>query len=78
MLGLSIAMNLLVDGGDMTDELRLLDPLCLPLELAPRLFGDRGEEYEQIATLPVVLGVRGWLVGRRRRRRVRYRRLAAV
>ena len=78
LLGLSIAVNLLVEVGDLSDQLLLLDPLGLPLELAPRLFGSTGEGYESIDTWAVVAGCLGWIAAGVGAVVFRYRKLAAV
>ena len=78
MLGASIATNVLVDVANLSQNLRVLDPLGGALEIAPRLFGDRSDESRNVSTWLVVVGNAGWtafgaglLVGR-------YRKLAAV
>jgi ABC-2 type transport system permease protein len=78
MVGSAIVANLLVDVADLTEQWRLLDPLGVALELAPRLFGDRSEGARDVETWLVVVGCLGWtgfgaglLAGR-------YRKLAAV
>jgi ABC-2 type transport system permease protein len=78
LLGASISAGLLVDVADFSENWRILDPISGTLEIAPRLFGDRSEEFRNISTWLVVLGSAAWtslgsalLVGR-------YRKLAAV
>jgi len=78
LLGASISARLLVDQAGFSDTWRILDPINGTLEIAPRLFGDRGDEFGDISTWLVVLGSSAWtafgaalLVGR-------YRKLAAV
>jgi len=78
VLGASIATNILVDVAELSANWRLFDPLGVALEVAPRMFGDRSEEYRDVGTGLVALGCLGWaglgsglLVGR-------YRNLAAV
>ncbi len=78
LLGLSIATNLLVEVGDLTDQLLLFDPLGLPIEIAPRLFGARGVGYESIDTWAVVAGCAGWIAAGSAAVALRYRKLAAV
>ena len=50
---------MLVDSAELPAELRLLDPLSLPLEMATRLFGERGDEFNSVSTELVVVGMRG-------------------
>jgi ABC-2 type transport system permease protein len=78
MLGASISAGVLVDVAGFSENWRILDPISGTLEIAPRLFGDRSEEFRNISTWLVVLGSAAWtafgsalLIGR-------YRRLAAV
>ena len=78
MLGLSIAASLMVEAAGMSSSLQLIDPLGTPLELPARFFGDRTEEYRDVATVPVVLANVGWVVAGAAMITYRYRRLAAV
>jgi ABC-2 type transport system permease protein len=78
MLGLSIAISVMIDSGGASSTLRVLEPLSAPAELAARMFGGRGEEFEDVATLPVVFGNLLWLVGSCGVIAARYRKLAAV
>ncbi len=78
MVGSTIVANLFVDVAELADQWRILDPLGVALEIAPRLFGERSEDAAAIDTWLVVLGCMGWtgfgaglLAGR-------YRTLAAV
>jgi ABC-2 type transport system permease protein len=78
LLGASIASGVLVDVADFSENWRILDPISGTLEIAPRLFGDRSDEFRNIDTWLVVLGASAWtalgaglLIGR-------YRKLAAV
>ncbi len=78
MLGATIVANLLVDEAGLAEQWRVLDPIGVALEMAPRLFGERGEEMPRLDTWLVVAGCFGWtgfgaglLFGR-------YRKLAAV
>lgn len=78
MLGASIASGVLVDVAEFSENWRILDPISGTLEIAPRLFGDRSDNFRGISTWLVGLGSLGWtalgsafLVGR-------YRKLAAV
>ncbi|MDW3213631.1 MAG: ABC transporter permease [Ilumatobacteraceae bacterium] len=78
MLGATIVANLLVDAGGLAEQWRVLDPLGVALEVAPRLFGERGDDMRRLDSWLVVVGCLGWtgfgagmLVGR-------YRKLAAV
>lgn len=78
MVGSTIVANLLVDVAELADQWRILDPLGVALEVAPRLFGERSDDAATIDTWLVVLGCVGWtgfgtglLAGR-------YRTLAAV
>lgn len=78
LLGASIASGVLVEVADFSENWRILDPISGTLEVAPRLFGDRSDEFRNIDTWLVVLGISAWtalgsglLIGR-------YRKLAAV
>ena len=78
MLGASISAGVLVNIAEFSQNWRILDPISGTLEIAPRLFGDRSDEFRDISTWLVALGSLGWttlgsalLVGR-------YRKLAAV
>ena len=78
MLGASISAGVLVNVAEFSQNWRILDPISGTLEIAPRLFGDRSDEFRGISTWLVALGSLGWtalgsalLVGR-------YRKLAAV
>jgi ABC-2 type transport system permease protein len=78
MLGASISAGVLVDVAEFSQNWRILDPISGTLEIAPRLFGDRSDEFRGISTWLVALGCAGWtalgsalLIGR-------YRKLAAV
>jgi ABC-2 type transport system permease protein len=78
MLGLSIAINVMVDEGGANELLRMFDPLNVPGEIAARMFGGRGEGYEDVSTAAVVGGNLIWLVGSCAVIGFRYRKLAAV
>jgi len=78
MVGSTIVANLLVDVAGLAEQWRVLDPLGVALELAPRLFGDRGEDARQIDTWIVVLGCVGWTGLGAGLLAIRYRKLAAV
>jgi ABC-2 type transport system permease protein len=78
MFGLSIATTVMVDSGDMSENLRVLDPLSTPLELPARFFGDRTLEYSEVSTPMVALGSFAWFAGGAAAIVARYRRLAAV
>jgi ABC-2 type transport system permease protein len=78
MVGSTIVANLLVDVAGLAEQWRVLDPLGVALELAPRLFGDRGEDARQIDTWIVVLGCLGWTGLGAGLLAIRYRKLAAV
>jgi ABC-2 type transport system permease protein len=78
LLGLSIAINVMVDEGGASQTLRMFEPLNVPAELAARMFGGRGEGYEDVSTMSVVAGNLIWLVGSCGVITARYRKLAAV
>ncbi len=78
MFGLSIAINVMVDEGGATQLLRMFEPLNVPAELAARMFGGRGEGYEDVSTGAVVAGNLIWLTGSCGVIAARYRNLAAV
>ena len=62
-----------------TEHVRLLDPLGVALGLAPRIFGDVGDDYVGIATWLIALACVGWTgSGAGAASAWRYRKLAAV
>ena len=78
LLGASISSGVLVNFADFSENWRILDPIGGTLEIAPRLFGDRSDDFRNTSTWLVVLGSSTWtalgaglLIGR-------YRKLAAV
>jgi ABC-2 type transport system permease protein len=78
LLGGSISAGLLVNVADFSENWRILDPISVTLEIAPRLFGDRSDEFRNVSTWLVMAGAAAWtalgsglLIGR-------YRKLAAV
>jgi ABC-2 type transport system permease protein len=78
LLGASIASNVLVDVADFSENWRILDPISGTLEIAPRLFGDRSDEFRNISTWLVVLGISAWTALGSGLLISRYRKLAAV
>jgi len=78
MLGASIVTNVLVDVAELAENWRVLDPLGVALEVAPRLFGDRSTEYATVSTWLVAAGCAGWTAFGTGLLVFRYRRLAAV
>lgn len=78
LLGLSIATNLLVEQAGLDRHVLLLDPLGLPLEIAPRLFDDRSEDYVGVATWQILATAAGWIAASIGVVVARYRKLAAV
>jgi ABC-2 type transport system permease protein len=78
MLGASLAVQVMVEGAELSPYLLLLDPLSLPLEIPARMFGDRTPEYEELGTPLVVLGNLAWFVGGAAVIAARYRKLQAV
>ncbi len=78
MMGAFTAVALLVELAGMNDNIRLLDPLRLALEIPPRLFGDRSPDFEGVSTWSVALGNIGWTFVGAGTVAVRYRKLAAV
>jgi ABC-2 type transport system permease protein len=78
ILGASIATGVLVESAELPDELRLFDPLSLPIEMATRLFGERGDEFAGVSTELVVVACAGWILSGAALVWGRYRRLAAV
>ncbi|MFW2333123.1 ABC transporter permease [Ilumatobacter sp.] len=78
MLGASIVTNVLVDVAELAENWRVLDPLGVALEVAPRLFGDRSEEFTTVSTWLVAAGCAGWTAFGAGLLVYRYRRLAAV
>jgi ABC-2 type transport system permease protein len=61
MIGTSIAVGIMVGAAELSQYLRLLDPLGTPLEVAARLFGSRSTEYEDVATPLVVAANLAWI-----------------
>jgi ABC-2 type transport system permease protein len=78
LLGASISAGVLVDVADFSANWRILDPISGTLEIAPRLFGDRSDEYRTISTWLVVLGSSAWTTLGSGLLIWRYRKLAAV
>jgi ABC-2 type transport system permease protein len=78
LLGLSIVANVLVEAADAAQIVRLIDPLSTSLEIAPRLWGDRTFEYDEVGTLPVALANLAWVVLGAGVVAYRYRKLSAV
>lgn len=62
LLGLSFFVEVMVNGVDAPETLRLLDPLNLPFEVAPRLFDAKSEPFADVSTSLVLLGNLGWVV----------------
>lgn len=78
MLGTSIATNVLVEVADLGQVWRLLDPLTVAFEMAPRLFDARGDDMNTVGTPQVLLAYLGWTAGGWGLLAWRYRNLAAV
>ena len=78
MLGASIVTNVLVDVAELAENWRVLDPLGVALEAAPRLFGDRSEEFATVSNWLIAAGCAGWTAFGAGLLVFRYRRLAAV
>ncbi|MDJ0768236.1 MAG: ABC transporter permease [Ilumatobacter sp.] len=78
MVGTALVSGLLVEEAGMSDNWRVLDPVGSALELAPRMFGDRGEEFQDVSTWVVLLGSGGWAALGSALLLGRYRKLAAV
>ena len=64
ILGASIVVAVLADphGVAWDSDIRVFDPLNLPIEVAARLFGDRNSDYREVDTWLVALGTAGWIV----------------
>lgn len=77
LLGATIVTRILVEEEVVGDNLLVFDPIGLPLELAARIFGDRGDD-PGVATSVVALGSAGWTLAGASVIWSRYRRLAAV
>lgn len=78
MFGASIAVSVMVESAELSPNLRLLDPLSTPFELAARMFGDRTFEFEQVGT-PMVVGANvAWFAAGAAVVAARYRKLQAV
>jgi len=78
LLGPSIAVNVLIEAADASTTYRLLDPLAVPLEIAPRLFGDRTPEFGDIGTPAVIAANLAWFGAGLGTIIARYRKLGAV
>ena len=78
MLGASIATGVLVGVADLSANWRLLDPLGVAFETAPRLFDDRSEDFRAVSTWAVVAAYAGWTVAGSGLLAWRYRKLAAI
>ena len=63
---------------ELAENWLVLDPLGVALEVAPRMFGDRGEDYENVSTWVVVAGCVGWTAFGVGLLAGRFRKLAAV
>lgn len=78
MFGASIAVSVMVESAELSTNLRLLDPLSTPFELAARMFGDRTVEFERVGT-PLVVGANvAWFAAGAAVVAARYRKLQAV
>ncbi|MEO6652696.1 MAG: ABC transporter permease [Ilumatobacteraceae bacterium] len=60
VVGGAIVTDLLVNVAERSESWRVLDPLGLALEVAPRLFGDRSDDFRAVGTWQVALGCLGW------------------
>lgn len=78
MVGATIVANLLVAEAGLGEQWRVLDPISVAVEIAPRLFGDRGEDMQRLDTWLVVAGCCGWTAFGAGLLFGRYRKLAAV
>lgn len=78
VIGVSIAVDAVVESDVAPEEVRLLDPLGTPLEIPARLFGGESFEYASIGTPLVALATVLWLVVPVAVVAARYRKLAAV
>lgn len=78
MVGSTIIAGLLVDVAGLAEQWRVLDPLGVALEVAPRLFGERSEDGAGIDTWLVIAGCIGWTGLGAGLLTLRYRKLAAV
>lgn len=78
MLGASIATNVLVEVAELAQAWRLLDPLSVAFEVAPRLFDDRSEDMFDVGTWPVMGAYLAWTAAGFGLLAGRYRKLAAV
>lgn len=78
LLGASIASGLLVNIAEFSENWRILDPIGVTLEIAPRLFGDRSDDFQDISTWLVIAGISAWTALGAGLLISRYRKLAAV
>ncbi len=78
LLGSSIVAAVLIEAAGWSDNLRVLDPLNVPLELGARLFDDRQDEFRNVDTWLVAAANLGWTVAGSGVVWWRYRRVAAV
>ncbi len=70
--------GLIVDEAGMSQNLRLLDPLSVPLELPARIFGGRSLEFDSVSTPLVALAAAAWFFVPAGVIAARYRKLSAV
>lgn len=61
MLGFLTLIQILIEAADASRNLRLLDPVNLPMELIARIFGSSGE-FPEVETMPIYLACVGWAV----------------
>lgn len=78
LLGLSIIAEVLAEVAELDQHIRLIDPLGTVFELSPRLFGDRGEGFQDVSTVAVAAATVGWIAFGVGLIVVRYRKLDAV
>lgn len=59
MLGSLTVIAILIDNADVSETLRVLDPVNMPMELIARIFGARGQ-FPEVGTAQVYLANLGW------------------
>jgi ABC-2 type transport system permease protein len=78
MIGTATVTGLLIEEAGMSQNWHVINPVGLAVEIAPRLFGDRGEGAEDLSTWVVMFGSAGWTALGSALLAGRYRKLAAV
>jgi len=75
LLGSAAVVGALVDGADMSSNLRVFDLLTMPFELVKRIYGRPGD-FPELSTVLVAGSTAAWTIGGSALVWLRYRRLA--